>query len=237
MQVNNKNKNKKNKVKRVRPYNLRAEATFTSSVTKKRSRLSTPVCTKTTGTAVNPLTNFIVVESRLNDLSNFTTTGGTGGFQDSTTGLGDLTPYALGRTYGSSTTATIVNLEPAIPVGARFIYSDSQPSSLGSTYLAVLAETLNYLHSEEVSVGVASGMSKSEPMQVISSHRKIVEDAEIMDDKDFVSVLRPVAAPPAQLVWQALLLYTLTGANFTVGVAVDIETVTTAKGFSRLPTS
>jgi hypothetical protein len=203
----------------------------------KRPYLIGYVMTKSTGILVTTLTNFVIAEQEINNLTNFDLTGGTGTMSNSTSGLLDFAPYALGRVETVSLRSIFTNLEPAIPVGVTIFLSDTQPSTVITTHATAILASTNYLASRSYILGALSGQGRSPPLILNSSMKKIVQDGEVKFDRDFISTINPTPVAPNQVIWMGVVTYTLDSTNFTVGCAIENQTTIRVKGFSRLPDS
>jgi hypothetical protein len=239
MKRNNKNINnqkKSNKQIRRKEGMLRVPVPAMNDYIK-RPFLNGIVTTKNVGTLTNPLTNFVCAEAQVNNLASFTMTGGTGTISNSTSGLLDFTPYALGRVNHVHVSAEFSNLEPALPIAGAIFYSDTQPSTIISTRLLALLANTNFIASRAFYLGAINGESNSGKVNLSTDMLRIVQDTEVLNDRDFISVLNPTPAAPNQVVWLGVVIYTITGANFTVGATMDLTSTVRVKAFSRLPDS
>jgi len=201
----------------------------------KKSTLTGNLVVKTVGQLVDVANNFVVAEARLLAPSNPAMSGGTGIFTTVLTGLLDFSPYALGRVNYITTKVMLNTFEATNNLHAVCFFSDTQPTTVITTYALALSASTNYLQSVQTIMGVAAGDSKSGTMTLRSSTKRILRDNMISDDRDFVATLNPIPSPPNQEVWLGIVLFNTTALNIASGVSVDVETVLRLKAFSRLP--
>lgn len=179
---------------------------------------------------------FLVVESRLMSLAGQGFLGGTGTLTTSITGLIDASAYALGRALNFKFEASIVSAEGVQIDAITLILSDTQPSTVITSYALAQSATINYLHTKTRKLGIVSGNPVFQMNNLKTSPRQIVKDNIIADDRDFVCTLFPAAANAAQELWAAFILTSTTAAtNLTTGVDITVTIQTRYKAFSRLP--
>jgi len=196
------------------------------------------VLVKTVGQIVLATSPFVICEARLMDPNNAGMSGGTGVLTTIATGLLDFSPYALGRITHVTTKIRLSSFENTQVLHAVAFFSDTQPSTVITTYGLALSACTNYLQSRQVILGTVSGQSKSSPMTLSSTTRRIVRDPIVSDDRDFVCTLNPAPAAPNQELWLGLVVFnSITTINIANGCAIDLETTLSMKGFSRLPTA
>ncbi len=200
------------------------------------SSVKSTVQMKSTGQVLDATSPFVVCETPLNGPSLFAMTGGTGAINNVVTGLGTYTPFALGRVLRIACVVNLSSFESVQDLQAVLIFSDTQPSTVITTYSLACGASRNYMSSRCATMGINSGQSKSGPLFLNSTCRRILCDQMIADDRDFVATLNPAPVPPNQELWMALILFNSVAAtNITFGCSLNAEFTFLLHGFSRLP--
>ncbi len=200
--------------------------------------LTAPILLEASGQIVNAAASFVVVETPLNGPSILGLSGGTGAYTNVVSGLADFTPYALGRVLRVSAKVNLNSFETVNDLSAVIFFSDTQPSTVITTYATAMSASTNYILSRSVLMGNANGMSRGGPMYLSATCRRILRDGMISFDRDFVAILNPVPAPPNQELWMGIIvLHALAAGTIAMGCSVRAEISLELHGFSRLPTS
>jgi len=185
--------------------------------------------------AANP---FLIAEMRLMDPTTPALTGGAGPVTSVSTGLADFSAFALCRVKHIAVRLKMNSYEGTQNLHAVCFFSDTQPSTVITTYLLSITAATNYLMSKEVDMGVASGQSKSGPIAISASTKQILRDNMVLNDRDFVCTINPAHIAPNQQLWFGLVLYNaITTTNIVNGVSITLEASLRVHGFSRLPTA
>jgi len=194
------------------------------------------VVTSTDGQIAGAAASFVVYECRLMSVGNQGFSGGTAAAPTvSTVGLADGTAYALGRAEHFDLEISGVSFEGANIDALNIIFSDTQPSTVITTYALAKAASTSYLHTSVIKAGVATGNAIFKFPKIRVRPDQIVPDLETLSDRDFVATLNPLANSN-QEIWCAVILTSQLPATFlTLGVSVNCILTTKVKAFSRLP--
>jgi len=226
------NKNRRNRPKRKNPRKPKRtvlERPFAPS------RELVTVC-RTQAVIQAAAADFVVFESRLMSIGGQGFTGSSSANVTTTVvGLADATPYALGRARHFDIEVNGYSYEGTNVTAVNLVFSDTQPSTTITTRALAIAASIGYLHTPIVEVGVQTGMGKFRIPKVSRTARQVVMDGEVVDDRDFVCGLNPLANSN-QEVWVALIVTSQAAGIFvTLGLNATIEITTRYKAFSRLP--
>jgi len=193
------------------------------------------VVTTSDGSVQAAAAGFVVIEARLADPTNAGFSGGTGAFSVNSTGIADMTAYALARVQSIVLECTGTNLDTGAVVAFNFIFSDVQPSTVITTYALAKAAQTSYLHTPIRKLAIASGNSSFKIPPVRVTPRQVIGDIMPTTDRDFVTVVNPSHTAPSQEWWVALVCTSVaSGTNLTNGMDVNITLTQDVEAFSRL---
>jgi hypothetical protein len=194
------------------------------------------VVTTTDGSCQAAAAGFAVIEFRLADPTNAGASGGTGGFTVASTGIADMAAYALARVRSAKIEVSGASLETGALVSVNLIFSDTQPSTVITTYALAKAASISYMHTPLIKVAVSTGNSAFKFLPVVVNARSVVGDLMPVTDRDFVTVVNPAHTAPNQEWWGALVITSVSsGTNLTNGLDVNITVTQEVEAFSRLP--
>lgn len=193
-------------------------------------------CVALTDGIAQAAASFVVIESRLMSLAQLGFAGGTGPFTTAITGLLDASAYALARARSFYIKISVVGAEAANIDSICCIFSDTQPSTVITSYPLARAAAVSYLHTPMKRLAVALGNPAYDIPDIKVSAVQILSDPSISDDRDFVCTLNPVAAVSPQELWAAIIV-TSTGplTNLVQGVQMSVTNTVDYEAFSRLP--
>ncbi len=193
------------------------------------------VTTTTDGSAQAAAAGFCVLEARLGDPTDAGFSGGTGGLSTATTGIADMAAYALARVRSAIIEISGASLETGAVVGVNLIFSDTQPSTVITTYALAKAAALTYLHTPLKKVAVSTGNSAFKYAPVRVTAREVIGDIMPETDRDFVTVVNPSHTAPNQEWWTALIVTSVSsGTNLTNGLDLNLTVTQNVEAFSRL---
>lgn len=223
-----KTKPKKARLPRARPYKNILETPFPD-------KRMIKVVTTSDGSIQAAAAGFAVIEFRLADPTNAGVSGGTGAFTTATAGIADMSAYALARVRSAKIEYSGASLETGALVSTNMIFSDTQPSTVITTYALAKAAMIGYRHTPIIKVAVSTGNSAFEYPPVTVTARQIIGDVMPTTDRDFVTTVNPAHVAPSQEWWGAVIVTAVSsGTNLTNGLDVNITITQTVEAFSRL---
>lgn len=194
------------------------------------------VVTTSDGTAQAAAASFCVLDFRLMDFTNSILAGGTGAFINATTGLTDMSAYALGRSVLSRVKVSGSSYEGVNIDSINIVFSDTQVSTTVATFAQAKAAALSGLHTPIRKIPTTTGNPAFSLPMIKVSPLKILGDEMVLADRDFVTTVNPVAAAPNQEVWGAIIVTATNAAtNLVLGLDISFMITTTVEAFSRLP--
>lgn len=179
---------------------------------------------------------FLVLDFRLMDFTNSILVGGTGAFVSATTGLADMSAYALGRTILARIKVSGSSYEGVQVDSINIVFSDTQVSTTVATFAQAKAAALSGLHTPIRKIPTVTGNPAFILPPIKVAPLKIVGDEMVLADRDFVTTVNPVAAAPNQEIWGAIIVTSTNAAtNLVLGLDLSYTITTTVEAFSRLP--
>jgi len=174
---------------------------------------------------------FLVIDFRMNSVWQPRVGGATG---TASGYAGSVIRYASNRVFDFRMTTRVTSNEPAISVSFAMIFSDTQPSTVITTYqqaLTAFGSTFSY---NRGTVGQTTGMSRYVSPSVKMSPGQVVGDLSmVFSDRDFAA---PSGANPNQAVWVSFIAISeIVGINLTNGVFLDYDVEMRTLFFSVLP--
>jgi len=199
------------------------------------SKKNIKVITTSDGSAQAVAAGFVVIECRMADPTNAGFGGGTGAFTVATAGILDMSAYALARVKSSTIEVSGSSNETAAIVAANLIFSDTQPSTVITTYALAKAAQVGYMHTPIRKIAVLTGNSAFRFPPITVSARNVIGDLMPTTDRDFVTQVNPSHSAPVQEWWCALIATSVSAAtNLTNGLELSMTNTQDLEAFSRL---
>jgi len=195
------------------------------------------VITTTDGSAQNSAAGYAVIECRLADPTNtgFANGVGTGTFTIATAGIADMAAYSLARVRSATVEVSGTSNDTSAVIACNLIFSDTQPSTVITTFALAKAAQINYFHTPIRKIAIAAGNSAFRFAPCTVSARQVIGDVMPITDRDFVTVVNPSHSAPVQEWWCALVVTSIaSGTNLTNGLEVSLTVTQLVEAFSRL---
>jgi len=193
------------------------------------------VITTSDGSAQAVAAGFAVIEARMADPTNSGFGGGTGAFVVATTGISDMASYALARVLTATVEVSGANLDTGAVIACSLMFSDTQPSTVITTFALAKAAQVGYLHMPVKKVAVSTGNAAFRFPPITVTARQVIGDVMPTTDRDFVTVVNPAHSAPVQEWWAALVVTSPSAVtNLTNGLDVSLTVTSRVEAFSRL---
>jgi hypothetical protein len=194
------------------------------------------IITTSDGPVQAALASFAVINFRLMDFTNSILAGGTGAFLSATTGLADMTAYALGRTVLCKIKITGSSYEGVNIDSINVVFSDTQVSTTVATFAQAKAAAISGLHTPIKKIPTTTGNPAFSLPKIKIAPYTVLGDTMVLTDRDFVTTVNPVAVAPNQEIWGAIIVTATNAAtNLVLGLDVSFTIISTVEAFSRLP--
>jgi hypothetical protein len=228
-------KNRRTKRSRRRRPNRNPERPSSGIERPFPARKSITVITTSDGSLQAAAASFVVAETRLADPTAAGLSGGSGAFTTASVGISDMTAYALARVKSAMIEVSGSSLESGAVLAINLIFSDTQPSTVITTYALAKAAQIGYLHTPVRKIGINSGNSNFRFAPITVSARRVIGDVIPTTDRDFVTQVNPSHSAPVQEWWAALLVTSVSGAtDITNGLDISFTLTQRVEAFSRL---
>jgi len=193
------------------------------------------VITTTDGSIQDTANPFVIVESRLADPTAAGFSGGSGAFVIARTGILDMAAYALARVRRVTVEFSGSSLEPNAIINVNMIFSDTQPSTIITSFALAKSGAINFLHTPLRKIAVVSGNSAFRMTPVSITARQVIGDIMPITDRDFVTAVNPIHSAPVQEWWVGVIVTAVNGAlNVINGLDVNLTITQEVEAFSRL---
>jgi len=146
-----------------------------------------------------------------------------------------MAAYALSRVKRITVELVGTSLEAGAVQSVNVIFSDTQPSTVITSYALARAAQISYLHTPVRKIGVNVGNSTFKIIPITTTPAKIIGDKMPNTDRDFVTQINPSHSAPVQEVWTAVVLTSANSStNITNGLDITFTITAQVEAFSRL---
>jgi len=193
------------------------------------------VITTSDGAAQAAAAPFAVIEARLADPTNSGFSGGSGAFVVATAGILDMAAYALARVKTATVMVSGTSNDPGAVCAISLIFSDTQPSTVITTFALAKAAQIGYLSTPVRKIAVSTGNSAFQIPPITLTARQVIGDIMPYSDRDFVTTVNPAHSAPVQEWWTACVVTSVNAAtNLTNGLDLSITVTSRVEAASRL---